>query len=276
MLPMHEQLMSVTEALLACPNGPDYIRSVLALLVELFDADDCLWVDVDITPGSVGTMVQARVGTGRMSADARMAGVPSHLVADHPAVVNYLADPRGLDPRRLSDVTTRAGWRATAAHRALLHEPEADHQLSLVVSLSPPSRGRGWVLLRATPDFSDAQCDLARALHPVLLVLDRMHRPGVLPRQRLDLDTSAARARWGLTEREAEVLGHLGQGLTAEAMARTLGISSRTVRKHLERLYEKSGMHDRLLVVQHAWDLLQSDVPPNDRLASTLERDAPW
>ncbi len=253
MLRMHAQLMMVTEALLACVDRADFIRSGLGLLVQLFEADDCMWLDVDLAPGGVGTMARVRAGSEQM----RMA-LPADLLADHPAVVSYLAAPQALDPRRLSDITSLAGWRATKAHRAFLRERAADHQLSLLVSLSPPSRGRGWVLLRETPDFSDAECELARSLLPVLMVLDRMHPACGVPRQRARLDTSAASKWWGLTDREAEVLTHLGQGLTAEAMARILGISPGTVRKHLERLYDKAGVHDRLLVVQHARDLAGS------------------
>src|SRR5438105_233257 len=77
---MYAQLMMVTQALLACVNDEDYVSSGLSLLVELFDADDCLWVDVDLTPGSIGTLSRVRVAVG----DARV-GLPSDLVADHPA-----------------------------------------------------------------------------------------------------------------------------------------------------------------------------------------------
>ena len=49
-----------------------------------------------------------------------------------------------------------------------------------------------------------------------------------------------------LTPRESEVLLKLTSGRTARAIARELGVSERTVRKHLEHVYEKLGVHDRL------------------------------
>ena len=49
-----------------------------------------------------------------------------------------------------------------------------------------------------------------------------------------------------LTPRESEVLRKLTSGRTARAIARELGVSERTVRKHLEHVYEKLGVHDRL------------------------------
>ena len=58
--------------------------------------------------------------------------------------------------------------------------------------------------------------------------------------------------RLGLTDREVEVLGHVAGGLTADAVARLLRVSPRTVRKHLENAYRKLDCHDRLVAVQRA------------------------
>ena len=55
-----------------------------------------------------------------------------------------------------------------------------------------------------------------------------------------------------LTHREQEVLAALASGHTAGAIGRRLAISERTVRKHLENLYTKIGVHDRLGAVTFA------------------------
>jgi DNA-binding NarL/FixJ family response regulator len=49
-----------------------------------------------------------------------------------------------------------------------------------------------------------------------------------------------------LTSRELAVLHLLVEGCTAVAMAHRLGISVRTVQKHLEHVYRKLGVGDRL------------------------------
>ena len=46
----------------------------------------------------------------------------------------------------------------------------------------------------------------------------------------------------GLTPREAQVLAALANGSTPAQMARELGISPRTVHKHLEHAYRKLGV----------------------------------
>jgi DNA-binding CsgD family transcriptional regulator len=68
-----------------------------------------------------------------------------------------------------------------------------------------------------------------------------------------------ARARWGespaaipLTEREREVLRSVSAGATNKEIARQLSVSEHTVRKHLENLYGKLGVHTRTAAVARA------------------------
>lgn len=49
----------------------------------------------------------------------------------------------------------------------------------------------------------------------------------------------------GLTEREAEVLRHLARGLVSKEIASVLGIATRTVKHHIEHIYEKTGVTTR-------------------------------
>ncbi|HEX7448319.1 MAG TPA: response regulator transcription factor [Pirellulales bacterium] len=48
-----------------------------------------------------------------------------------------------------------------------------------------------------------------------------------------------------LTPRESEVLSHVAHGLTNKEIARLLGISSETVKEHVQRLLRKIGVRDR-------------------------------
>lgn len=52
-----------------------------------------------------------------------------------------------------------------------------------------------------------------------------------------------------LTPRQAEVLGLAGQGLSDAQIASRLGLSRRTVGKHLENVYSLTGAHSRLQAV---------------------------
>jgi len=49
----------------------------------------------------------------------------------------------------------------------------------------------------------------------------------------------------GLTKRESEVLSWLQQGMSNKEIALTLGISPRTIQKHLQRIYMHLDVHTR-------------------------------
>jgi DNA-binding CsgD family transcriptional regulator len=55
------------------------------------------------------------------------------------------------------------------------------------------------------------------------------------------------------TQREQQILGLLAQGLSASAMAARVGLSPRTVHRHLGNIYRKLNAHDRLTAVNLAF-----------------------
>jgi len=52
-----------------------------------------------------------------------------------------------------------------------------------------------------------------------------------------------------LTDRQAQIVAHLRQGFTNKEIARRLGIQEDTVKKHLQAVFGKLGVHRRALVV---------------------------
>jgi DNA-binding CsgD family transcriptional regulator len=145
-------------------------------------------------------------------------------------------------PREVAPTGMAAEWSAFARHFGITH------QLSL-----PLRTGNGmeaYVVSRPDDDFADDDAALATLVLPALTALVRQH--GVLhdaPGWRCDRARAA-----GLTEREFAVLTLLGEGLTAQAIAHRLRASPRTVQKHVEHLYRKLGVRDRLVAVQRARD----------------------
>ena len=56
----------------------------------------------------------------------------------------------------------------------------------------------------------------------------------------------------GLTEREQEILAHLAEGASNEAIAETLNISQKTVSRHRENIMRKLNLHSRADLVKYA------------------------
>ena len=60
---------------------------------------------------------------------------------------------------------------------------------------------------------------------------------------------------FGLTPREAEVLSWVAQGKTNRETGVILGMSTRTVQKHLERVFHKLGVETRTGAILRAWQI---------------------
>lgn len=62
----------------------------------------------------------------------------------------------------------------------------------------------------------------------------------------------------GLTPREMEILYWLSQGKTNSEIALILSMSFRTVKKHLEHIYEKLGVENRTSAAMKAMEILST------------------
>lgn len=153
-----------------------------------------------------------------------------------------------------------------AAHRRLRHEDplrpaEAAHTLTDFVSMRKFRRTEFYNLvhrpigveymlqLYLDPHRTDARFEFDRA-DSDFGQRDRNVLDLLLPHLRQLLRAAARRpaARGpatGLTAREREVIAHVAAGRTNSEIGRLLGISSHTVRKHLENANEKLGTHTR-------------------------------
>ena len=124
---------------------------------------------------------------------------------------------------------------------AYLRGVDCEQQLSLPYVLAGLEH-RAFVLCRGGMDFTDDELALAGLVQRLVRGLHRQVR--VL--SAVDPRVAGTAATVPLTGRETAVLGLAVTGLTAEAIARRLGISPRTVDKHLEHVYRKLGVRDRL------------------------------
>jgi DNA-binding NarL/FixJ family response regulator len=66
------------------------------------------------------------------------------------------------------------------------------------------------------------------------------------------LESSAPAPDFALSRRETDVLTHLGKGFDYKQIAENLFISPATVRKHIENIYVKLQVHNKLEAVQKA------------------------
>ncbi|MHA7262578.1 helix-turn-helix transcriptional regulator [Arthrobacter sp. TMN-37] len=106
-----------------------------------------------------------------------------------------------------------------------------------------------YIVLRPDRDFTEQEFRLAALLQPILSGIALHHRLA------MSADTSMQSSTPSLTLRETAILTLLSKGLTAESLARRLNISPRTAEKHLEHIYRKLDVRDRMMAVQRAYEV---------------------
>ncbi|MFE7174683.1 LuxR C-terminal-related transcriptional regulator [Streptomyces sp. NPDC057616] len=172
------------------------------------------------------------------------------LRAGYPFARRYAAGPdrTPLTARR----TAGSAWSASPTARLIGEVLDADHVLAIPLprTTTPIT---GCMVYRSGADFTDDQVRAAEQVQPLLAAVEEQRQ--LLERwQRSAAPQSVPEraADCALTPRELTVLLLLADALTAAAIGRRLGISDRTVHKHVEKIYRKLGTRDRISTVLRA------------------------
>lgn len=216
------------------------VAAMLATVREAAVADDLPRAIVDGFDEVVGAdyVTYDEFGPEGARVFARPAALPEAAAAfrrygnEHPslALLRETGDPR---TRRLSDVISQRRLRRLGLWAHVFRPLGIRHQLNLALHVSG-ERVIGVGLSRMGRDFTDEELAAAELLRVELgkLVAARHGPP------------PEAFVALGLTQREAEVLS-LSAARKSAAVASVLGISERTVEKHLEHAYAKLGVRTR-------------------------------
>lgn len=166
----------------------------------------------------------------------------SHAAWPNERLASALAEVAGRGSKR-SDSILRGGHHPILGE-VILIGAELDDQ--------PATRARSRLLVLSrrggfTPDAKSILAESAPALSFLL-----PQAADACQRTRQVQNAAEAAAALSLTPREVEVMRLLADGLLARTIATRLGLSPRTVHKHLSNVYTKLGVHDRLVAVSIA------------------------
>ncbi|OAE01013.1 LuxR C-terminal-related transcriptional regulator [Arthrobacter sp. OY3WO11] len=154
------------------------------------------------------------------------------------------------EPQTLNRVPDAlASNRLKQAWEELARPWNVNQQMSIPLQVGPDEQV-SYLVSRPDLDFTEQELALAKLLQPILsgLALHFRFAPA-------DPAACLQSSKQGLTLRERAILSLLSEGLTAESLGRRLNISPRTVEKHLQHIYRKLDVGDRLLAVQRAYEL---------------------
>jgi DNA-binding CsgD family transcriptional regulator len=212
------------------PGGGDIAGRVINLIAGLIATESCSYNHLD---GPVAIAWKIEPADVLDFPDAEQL-FQQHL-PEHPAA------------RRISDVASDRQFRSLGLYRDFYQPARVDYQL--VVSV--PARHNGIIsvaLNRHGRDFSDEQRELLDLLRPHLrqaaTIAALLNQP--VPSVPRDADGKPL-----LTPRQTRILQLVAAGSSDRDVARTLGLSVRTVHTHLQHIYRALGVRSRTEALAH-------------------------
>lgn len=222
----------------AAAEGVEVMPEALALLDRHIGA-----TVLSVSMMSLGDEVEAEValrGAGPITADESAEW--RRLIGTHPYFVHLVTAPPGAS--RLTDVVDLGRFEHSEVYRRLLHPRGSRYQVGLPLERSP----RQMMLLslwRDCTDFTDAElADLERFRAALAAAL--AYRAAIASLRARATVTDAAPAR--LTPRQRQVAALVELGLTNVQIGARLGLTERTVRKHIGDLFAALECDSRTLI----------------------------
>ena len=215
-------------------EGAAVVPDLLAVIDRFVGADTITFSELDIGGRAQEALVETHGAPPLSSVEEDRW---RRLLPTHPYARWLTAAPPGSS--RLTDVVDLSDLERSEVYEVCLEPRGHRFQAALLF----PCRTVDLRLLslwREDRDFDDRELE---ALEHVRRVVDA----GFALRESVDVlrRWSGAPAGPSLTARQREVAALVAQGLTNEQAARRLGISPRTVRKHLGDLFEVAGVRSR-------------------------------
>jgi DNA-binding CsgD family transcriptional regulator len=236
------------------------LRQVMRLAGDLAELDDPAGLAGVVLPALaalVGCDVLTYNEIGPAAGQTRYADYPhgaldpatqpifAAYVHEHPLVNHYRATGDG-EPVKISDFLGRERLHRLGLYAEFFRPIPVEHQIAVSLPC-PEGRVIGIALNRARTDFSEQDRVLLSVLRaPLTRALVRARRRA---RARDALAWPACAGPAELTDREIQVLHLVALGRTNSAIAHALGISPRTVAKHLEHIYRKLAVTSRTAAV---------------------------
>jgi len=245
---VEREWLDLVASLLSTPLTTLPEARIASTLMATFDAPACAF---HCRPGP-DTVIQRMYPEGLFSADRQAEWI--RLSIEQPSLhplLSYYLGTGDMSPQQVADVpSVFAGPRARGQWVELGRCHGFEHQLA--VPLAAGAHGRRWFVLGRPELFSPARMALAGRVQRLIVGLDR--QATTLQRWQRGMRPAAGAVATDvhLTPRELAVLTLVAEGLTAAAAARRLVVAERTVHKHLERVYAKFGVSDRVSAVLHA------------------------
>jgi DNA-binding CsgD family transcriptional regulator len=241
----------------SAPGGLDYAARVVGVVSRLVAADSCSYNYLDSGSALLAWLIEpADVGSFPGGIEIFQQHLP-----EHPVLAHYQATGDG-QPLRISDFLTDRQFRSLGLYQDFYRLCEVEYQVALGV----PAAGGGLIgvaLNRRRHDFATEDLELLDLLR---IHIGQAAAIALLTQPDASPDTAVNPL---LTPRQVRILRLVADGQSDRGIARTLGISTRTVQAHLQHTYRALDVTSRTEAVARLRDL---DATPGLRLPGRRAR----
>jgi DNA-binding CsgD family transcriptional regulator len=212
----------------ATSGGLDYAARVVEVVSRLVPADSCSYNYIGGAPSLLAWLIEpADVGTFPGGIELFQQHLPEHPVLAHQRAAGENR------PRRISDFLSARQFRSLGLYHDFYRLCRVEYQVALGV----PAAGGGLIAVALNRQLHDFTADEVE-----LLDLVRGH-----------IGQAAGIAL--LTPRQARIVQLVAEGQSDRGIARSLGISVRTVQAHLQHIYRALDVTSRTEAVARIREL---------------------
>jgi len=162
------------------------------------------------------------------------------FAGENPLIAHYMRTGDG-QPVRFSDFLSRRRLHGLTLYDQLYRPMGIEHQIAFVMP-APPGEVVGIALNRGRHDFTGEEAAMLDLLRVPLRacyerLVEREELTSLLSQYEGRTDIAGRALALGLSERQTEVMTGVIAGASNAEVGMTLGISRRTVEKHLQNIY---------------------------------------
>jgi DNA-binding CsgD family transcriptional regulator len=226
----------------------EFRTGVLDLARELVPCESASYNELKPGIGGVGAVVVSEPDEWLTEQSVELFG---RLAGENPLVAHYSRTGDG-QPLRFSDFISRRRLHALTLYDELYRPLDVEHQIAFVLP-SPPGEIVGIALNRHRHDFTHEEAAMLELLRRPLRacyqrLVEREQLIDVLSATR-DEQTETQALAMGLSERQTEIMHAVVGGASNAQVGVSLGISRRTVEKHLQNIYAQLEVTSRTQAV---------------------------
>ncbi len=268
----YEQLLELVVGILEHPEPTQPWSTVLATIKKQLNGTGALVSEIVPSAGRSVIHAVTPQELGQLTA------MLDPCIPGDPLIQHYLTTG-DVQPHTTDEVVELATWQRTLGY-SLAREAVGARSCVSIPLKAPEGGHRGVTVVLPELTLPERHRSYVRGIQQLLTALDchlrhleRWHRQFRSVPSEDDTGHTDKAVQLGLTPREMTILALLSDTLTAAAVGRRLGISIRTVHKHLEHVYRKLGTNDRLETVLRARSL---GLLPSEGVGHDTAADAPY